>query len=394
MSEYVERVSDEEVGKRLRVAREAAKMSQADAATIINAARTTIVAIEKGQRRVRIDELQKLTRAFSTTANAILRNEAAHLDLVPHFRKLPEAKTDDVEIASKYLNSLVNAEVELENSLGVRRSRNYPPERPILRGDIAMQAEQDAQELRNWLGMGPGPILDIVTFLELSLGVRVYVRKLSPRISGLYAYDEIAGACMLLNANHSLERSIQTGVHEVGHFLSSRKQPQVVTDDPASKSDEEIYAEVFGRCFLTPARSVKQAFSDLTAGHSHITRRHIILLANTFGVSREALTRRLEELRLVPRGTWDWFKANNGITLEQVRQVLGDVPNKLADSASAQGPVPPRLALLARESYKRDIYSEGQLAQLLQVDLHTVRDILVGAEFEGIEANDQVKIPQ
>ena len=204
-----DRLTDTEVGDRLRLAREAAKLTQADAAKLIGAARTTVVAIEQGKRRVQMDELQKLAAAYHTSANAILRREAVHLDMVPRFRKLPGSDDDAVERASRLLNDLVRAEVELENALGVSRARNYPPERPILPGEIQAQAEQDAQELRDWLGLGPGPVTDIVSILDLQLGIRVYLRRLDAKVAGLFAYDEIAGACVLLNANHPHERLTQ-----------------------------------------------------------------------------------------------------------------------------------------------------------------------------------------
>ena len=50
----------EGIGELLRDARENAKMTQAAAAAALNVARTTLVAIEQGQRRARVDELQKL----------------------------------------------------------------------------------------------------------------------------------------------------------------------------------------------------------------------------------------------------------------------------------------------------------------------------------------------
>lgn len=233
----------------------------------------------------------------------ILRREAVHLDMVPRFRKLPQSGDSAIEEAATLLNQLVRAEVELENALGVQRVRNYPPERPILPGDVRAQAEHDAQELRNWLGLGAGPVLDIVSILDLQLGIRVYLRRLNGKVSGLFAYDESAGACMLLNASHPVDRVRQTGTHELGHFMGTRKQPEVLVENAKSSSREERYANYFARCFLTPARAVRQRFAEITAGQSHLTRRHIILLAHTFGVSREAMTRRLEELSLAREGT-------------------------------------------------------------------------------------------
>ena len=186
MTANAERLSDFEIGERLRLAREVAKLTQEEAATIIDAARTTIVAIEQGKRRVRISELQKLAAAYGTSANTILRREAVHL-IWRQFRKLPQSDDNAVENATRLLNDLVRAEIELENALGVTRPRNYPPERPILPGNVREQAEQDAQELRDWLGLGPGPVVDIVSILDMQLGIRIYVRRLDAKVAGLYA---------------------------------------------------------------------------------------------------------------------------------------------------------------------------------------------------------------
>ena len=121
MNAAAERLSDREVGERLKLAREEAGKTQADAASVIGAARTTVVAIEKGQRRIRIDELQKLAAAYGTSANAILRREAVQLSLAPQFRRLSESEDDAVETSSRLLNDLVTAELELENALGIHR---------------------------------------------------------------------------------------------------------------------------------------------------------------------------------------------------------------------------------------------------------------------------------
>lgn len=392
MNEFVEKLPDAEIGERLRIARESAKVTQAAAAKAVDVARTTIVAIEQGQRRVRLDELQKLAVLYDTSANAILRREAVHLDMVPRFRKLPQSGDDAIESAARLLNELVRAEVELENALGIQRVRNYPPERPLLPGDGRAQAEQDAQELRDWLGLGAGPVLDIVSILSLQLGIRVYVRRLDGKVSGLFAYDETVGACILLNANHPADRLRQTGIHELAHFVATRKQPEVLTENERASSREERYADCFARCFLTPARALRQRFAEITAGQSHLTRRHIILLAHAFGVSREAMGRRLEELDLAKQGTWDWFVANGGITDEQEREVLGPLPGRALSPGEAHGLVPPRLALLAREAWKRGLYSEGQLARLFQLDRHEIREVLDGVEQEESEADELFKL--
>lgn len=382
-----EEIDPVDVGERLRIARETVEITQAEAAASIEVARTTLVAIEQGRRRIRMNELQRLSQRYGTTINALLRREAIYVDLAPRFRKFSVGADPVADEAVRLMSNLAKAELELENLLGVKRIRNYPPERPILPGDVRAQAEQDAIELRQRLGLGIGSIPDIVTLLEMELGVRVYVRKLDGRISGVFAYDEKVGPCMLLNANHRRDRRTQSAAHECGHFISTRREPEILETGESETSREERYASSFGRAFLTPARGVNQKFQEIITGSDRVTRRHIIILAHYFGVSREAMTRRLEELKLIKGGTWDWFTEHGGITDDQERQVLGDLRAPDAQKAEAERPTTLRLSLLAAEAYRREILSEGQLAQLLHLDRIELRAILNDLELGDNEAD-------
>ncbi|MDA8450458.1 XRE family transcriptional regulator [Acidovorax sp. NCPPB 3859] len=380
-------ISAPDVGERLRLARESKGITQKEAADVISVARTTLVAIEQGQRRLRIDELQRLAKLYGWSVNALLRREAVHIDLIPRFRKVVGAEDIAAIQATELLANLARAEVELENLLGVKRSRSYPPERPILPGDVRMQAEQDAQELRQRLGLGFAPITDIVTLLELELGIRVYVRRFDGMVSGVFAHDEALGAFILLNANHPRERRNQTGGHELGHFISVRNGADVLHTNEPENSREERYANAFGRAFLTPGGAVRQKFQEVTAGSTHLTRRHIIVMAHFFGVSREAMVRRLEELGLTKKGTWEWFGANGGITDEQAAQVLGDLRSPDRYKLEADKPTSIRLNLLAAEAYRRELLSEGQLAKLLHLDRVELREMLEEVDPQEVEAD-------
>lgn len=379
-------LSAEAVGELLREARENAKITQATAALALSVARTTLVAMEQGQRRARVDELQKLAALYGTSLNELLRQDSAKVDLRPRFRKIGE-QGEQVEAAVVLLNNLVQAEVELENLLGVTRARLDPPERPLLPGNVALQAEQDAWELRQWLGLGLAPIRDIVSLLELQLGARVYVRRLDPKISGLYAFDDVAGACILLNAAHPRDRRSQTGAHELGHFISTRRAPDALHAGTPESTREERYANIFGRCLLTPARAVMAKFQEVTAGASKLTRRHVILLAHFFGVSREAMVRRLEELGLTKAGTWEWFDHQGGISDGQAREVLGDLIPHDDAKADARRQISMRMSLMASEAWRQSLLSEGQLARLLQIDRVDARVLIDEFEAEGAETD-------
>lgn len=364
------------LGSRLRIAREAAHVTQAEAAQQIGIARTTLVAVEREQRRARLHEVRRLAALYGTSTNALLRRESVHVDLAPRFRKLMTTGDGAAREAARALTTLVSAEIELERVLGIDHTRNYPPERPLLPGDVRIQAERDAGEVRHWLGLGLSPIHDLVSLMELHLGIRVYFRPLDSSISGLFAYDDAIGATVLLNASHPRERQTHTAAHELGHLVANRHRPDVIRSDGIGASREESYADLFARALLTPAHAVAHRFREVTAGASRFTRRHAIVLSRAFGVPGEAMVRRLEELCLLRRGAWDWFQEDDGTTNGQVHD---------AATVAASGCIGVRLSLLAEAALSQELLSEGQLARLLCVSRVDLRRMFEEGDAERSE---------
>ena len=385
-----------EIGRRLRLARENADIRQDEAARFIGMSRPTLVSIEKGVRRVRIEELQVLTRHYGVSVNALLRREAVHTDLMPRFRKLRETDDRHAAEAIQLFNDLIRADVEMENVLGIERRRNYPPDRGINEGNVLTLAEKHAKELRAWLGLGPGLIADIFSVIELGLGIRLYQRRLSSKskVAGLFTYDETVGACILLNANHPLPRRIQSAAHELGHFYGTRNTPEVLEEDERFLPRDERYANAFGRALLTPAESFEESFRQLKEITGKTTRRLIILLSQQYNISRQACGLRLEELGLAKKGTWDWFEKNGRITEDHVRKVLGEMANQPDPAKTdADRPLSHRMSLMSHVAWKRDLMSEGQLAELLRVGRVELRNIIDQIELEESETDDLLKLP-
>ncbi|NBC32968.1 MAG: helix-turn-helix domain-containing protein [Alphaproteobacteria bacterium] len=357
------------MAERLKAARQRAGLTQEAAAAHLQVARTTLVAMERGQRRVRPEELRALADLYGLSVNALLRPSTVLVDLAPKFRALPQNHDDPARIAVDLLTALAAAEVELERLLDQPLRPAYPPERPLYPGDLREQAEDAAMDLRSRLGLGLAPMGDIVSLLELELGVRVFIRRLESRIAGLFAYQEEVGACMLLNRNHPRERRALTAAHELGHLLMARRETEIVEADHRAESREERFAKFFSYSFMMPAAGIRQRFRAFAQEAGRFSPRHLILMAFSFSVSMEAMGRRLEELELLPRGTWDSLK-ERGFSGAMVKEVLGD--RATADDS----PVPPRLWLLAAEAHRRELLSEGQLARMLKMDRLEIREIL------------------
>ncbi len=390
MTDFAE-ISAQELGRRLRLARETARVRQEQAAETIGTSRPTLVSIEQGVRKVRMQEIQKLAHLYGSSVNALLRREAVHTNLIPRFRRRHETEDAQALEAIGLLNDLIKADIEIENVLGIHRKRNYPLERNIDGGDVIELAEQHAQDLRKWLGLGPGPIADIFSVIELGLGIRLYQRYLSSssKIAGLFTYDDEVGACIFLNASHPLPRRIQSAAHELGHFIGTRRNPEVLEENERFVSREERYANAFGRAFIAPAESFTESFRRFKEITGKITRRLIILLAQEYNISRQACVHRLEDLGLTKRGTWAWFQDNGGISEKHVKEVLGQ-SGYLPDPAKADAlrPVSHRLSLMAHAAWKRDLMSEGQLSDLLRISRLELREIVDQIELEECELDD------
>jgi Zn-dependent peptidase ImmA (M78 family)/DNA-binding XRE family transcriptional regulator len=367
-------------GERLRIARTKAGLTQQEAADKLKMARTTLLSLEKGQRRIREDELRLCAKIYGFSLNAFLRPGTVAASLVPRFRAIPGTDSVKTEEAALLLNDLAAAQVELEAMLGIPFRPNYPAERHIGPGEIKEQAEDAAIEVRQRLGVGMGPIADLVSLLELEFGIRVFIRPLSAgSISGLFAFDETVGACILLNRNHPRERRTLTAAHEFAHFLTSRYTADVFRFGGMPQSREERFAIAFSFALLMPAALVRRRFADLQRETGKFSPRHLILLAHQFGVSEEALCRRLEELGLIPGGTWESLR-DRGFSGALVRGVLGDKADDI-DTA-----VPPRLWFLAAEAYRRGLLTEGQVSRMLRADRLEVRTIL---DTLGVEEWDE-----
>jgi Zn-dependent peptidase ImmA (M78 family)/DNA-binding XRE family transcriptional regulator len=368
-----------ELGGRLRGARSGANLTQDAAAAALGMSRTTLVAIEKGQRPVRPEELLAFASLYGVSAGKLTSPDAIHVDLSAKFRRAEGKEASKaVTQALSLLTRLATGAVQLERLLGQELRTDYPPPIRINPQIVNQQAEDAANNLRTRLGVGLGPIPDLISLLELELGLRIFFRPLPCEIAGLYAYDAVIGACVLINANHHWKRRVHTAIHETGHFVSDRSHADILEEEEVSLSFEERFAKRFGSAFLMPASGVRARFNQIVGSESRFDVRELILLAHQFGVATEAMCRRLEELTLLPQGTWDSVR-DRGFAGDLERSVVGGV------SVQPKPPlVPFRLAYLASIALHRELLSEGQLSELLAMDRLELREALKPFEAEEV----------
>jgi Zn-dependent peptidase ImmA (M78 family)/DNA-binding XRE family transcriptional regulator len=362
------------------VARTASGLTQEQAAESVGMARTTLVAIERGDREVRPEELIALAKLHGVSVHSLLRPTAVKVEIVGQFRKksrMPNGEKDAI-VALGILHDIAAAYVELEKRLNKVSFVDYPPERKIGRGRITQQAEEIAAELRTRLGFGLGAITDLEGILELEMGVRIFVRTLPSSISGVYAYHPELGACIVLNKLHPHSRRRWTLAHEIAHFMTTRYESSVVMVSEARKSPDDVFADAFAAAFLMPSATVRRIFEEYVGETGRFAARHLILGARRLGVSLEAFARQLESLELLPRGTFDSLR-ERGLDEKAVQQVLGQQEEQVGLEGT-------RLLLLAAEASELGLYSEGQLADMLVLDRVELRRAIDA--FASVESID------
>jgi Zn-dependent peptidase ImmA (M78 family)/DNA-binding XRE family transcriptional regulator len=363
------------LGERLRVSRIASGKTQDEVAAHLNFARTTLVAIERGDRKLRSDELLTLASLYGVSVGSLLREPSIHVDLVAQFRKSPrsseptQVEHGEERLAVQLLHKLASGYVELEQRLERPLRTNYPAERQLGRGSLEEQAEDIALEMRALLGLGMSPIADLMTVLEMEIGLRIFVRKMASNIAGLFAYHSSLGGCVLLNGNHPKTRRTWTLAHEFAHFLTTRLAAEVCYVEPGgTKPPSERFADLFAAAFLMPRAVIRRAVADLGEKEGKVSVRQVLLMAHRFHVSVEAMCRRLETLGLLENGTYEMLRAR-GLSERHLQEVLGRSEDEAVE-------VPPRFAVLAIDACLKDLLSEGQLAEMLAVDRLEARRLI------------------
>ena len=373
-----------DLGERLRIARANANLTQEAVARELGVARTTLVAIERGNRPVKNEELLQFSRLYGISAGRLTSPDTVHVDLSAKFRRRedrPNSASSDTGVA--LLNSLVVGAVELEKVVGAKLKTDYPPALRISASVYLQQAEDAAVALRHRLGVGLGRVNDLLSAFELELGIRVFFRPLKDsNISGMYAFDHSVGACILVNSNHPRHRRLQTLSHEAGHFLTDRSFADILDDEPIPLSLEERFARRFGPAFLMPAPSLRARFSELISGGGAPDVRTLVLLAHQFDVSTEAMCRRLENLGLLADGMWQSLK-DRGFNRDIELQVIGDPEPEIRPPL-----VSPRLAYLAARALHAGLLSSGQLCEMLHVDRLDLHDAVTPFSDQSVPIND------
>jgi Zn-dependent peptidase ImmA (M78 family)/DNA-binding XRE family transcriptional regulator len=363
------------VGQRIAEARKARGKTQEEVADFLECSRPTYIAIEKGDRLAKSEEIVKLASFLGRKVHELVRPTEPVVDLQPHLRATVEKMkgVDEAALngAIDELQRLAEDYRDLEKLMNAPLRFNYPPEVTLTpRINAAELAETVAIQERQRLGLGNQPVIHLRSTLEWDVGLRIFYWDLPSAIAGMYAYTADLGSCILVNRKHPPERRRVSMLHEYGHLIVNRYEPGIdyltlIGRKPAN----ERFAESFALSFLMPTSSVQQRFHEIVTTTGNFRVADLRLLSHFFFVSVEAMALRLEQLGLIQKGSAQFLKESK-FSPREAAELLELQPQPVNNL-----PFPDRYKYLAVAAYERGEIGDSDLAHYLRCDIVTAREI-------------------
>lgn len=143
----------------------------------------------------------------------------------------------------------------------------------------------------------------------------------------------------------------------------------MLEEDDSLKHPGEIFPEAFAKEFLLPATGVQKRFAERCRA-GKFTPIDLYSMARAFGVSFQAMTLRLEELRLLPRGSYERI-VQSKLRPKDLQKHVGPA---MVQGTTGPG-LPERYVALAVSAYDQELLSESEFAEVLATDLVTARAV-------------------
>ncbi len=380
---------DPSLSHNLRRLRDARKLSQAEVAERAQLSRVAYGNIESGAAQPRIETLMRIAKVFGVKLQELLTS-ARPLKAV-RFRALKRMTSREQVLVDvvRWLEDYNELEEMLKERIGFRFERLVRDLAKIpARGDRARVA---AERARHALDLAPdASIRDICGLLEERGGVKVYPMPLaSDAFFGLSVAKEDGGPAVVVNVwdRISVERWIFTAAHELGHLLLHLGAYDVAKTEENREEEEE--ANQFASYFLMPQDVFAREWNE-ARGLSLVDR--VLKVKRIFRVSYRTVLYRLSEQATHGKAIWQQFqfayKARFGQSLlksdepealpprdfnaAMVEPRAADEPNRLA----ADDFVEDRLSRLVRTALEKELISVGRAAEILDLDLKTMRAVI------------------
>lgn len=404
-------ITQEELARRLREAREKAGFTQEQVAKELGLLRPIIAQIEAGKRKVSSLELVSLARLYGRSLSSFFEEDFEPDGMSYIWRALPEVQQQPKTQRSISRGiEIINSILELESMMGLSRPSPGPStvyQRKIqTKLDAIQQGKEIAAQERGRLNLGISPIPDPAAILD-SQGILVLGLDLPPGISGFTFRSGQAIICVI-NASEPPVRQRYSVIHEYCHVLCDLNDvPGIVSRIGSEKDTREVRADVFAANFLMPEGAVQNFLVSRGKGLGSRAKTHLLVkdevvsyearraepasrvnyedavkLANYFGVSIESIIWQLRNLKLISekelKDLLEKDKSEEGKVLK--KYLSQQHPLFMGKNKIIFQNAPEHLLSLAIEAVRKGLISRGKLIELLKLS--------------GLKEEDIYKIPE
>lgn len=383
-------IDQEELGRRLKQAREACGLTQEEAAAEMGMGRATLAQLELGNRSVSGLELARFSHLYARDIREFVAPSFHSAGLAAVLLRADDGSGDRVRAALRGCIALGHQLRDLEGLLGITRSTGsvaaYPSVALTSRWEAIQSGTQTAVEERRRLGLGSSALGDLPTLLETQ-GIRTGLIPMPEGVSGLMIADPTAGLFVVVNRDHSRVRQRFSWCHEYAHLLLDRARVGHVSRESERTELLEVRANVFAANFLMPEEGVRQYVGTLGKGSTSRLHAEVfdeagvvpidsrtsggsqdmqiydaVKLAHRFGVSVLSALYRLLNLKLVSERQFQEMKKMDADGLsKQVAELLGLVETPEEENVNA---FDRRYLVLALEAYRREKISRRKLLEI------------------------------
>jgi Zn-dependent peptidase ImmA (M78 family)/transcriptional regulator with XRE-family HTH domain len=414
-------IDQQELGKRLREARDTCGLTQEDVAENLGVSRATVAQMELGNRSVSGLELSKLAYLYARDIQDFVAPNFAEDDVMHAlFRSGTEAGGDGVKLALRDCIALGRELSNLEDLLKINRSvatvASYPYPLPKSKWEAIQNGAQVALEERRRLGLGSAPVGDPVALLE-GQGVRTGMVPMPAEVSGLMISHPKVGLFIVVNRDHAPVRQRFSWCHEYSHVLLDRDARGLVSRVTERDDLREVRANSFAANFLMPEDGVRQFIGSLGKGATsrihakvfdeldvvpvdsrtdpgtqEIQLYDIVQVAHFLGVSVLSALYRLLNLKLITEPEFSRMKELEG-TSQRLAELLALPPVAKVDHAAEFNR---RFLGLALEALRRESISRSKFVELAQQvggSRENAEELIQSAGFDE-EESQSVLLPE
>lgn len=274
----------QQIGRRLKAARQRAHVSQAELAARLDVTQTAVSYWEAGRRLPGIDDLMKIAELLDAPVTDLLPDDSERRPLSAVLRAAAEQVQDE---------ALGRA---LERFAEKAASVSAPVAELTVRAAAAREAAEQLLAAAKLSDAAPVNVADVAR----RCGVRVLDFNFSGMVDGLVAHLPDGPAIGLDTTQPNEQRRRFTLAHELGHYLLRHSASFHLDffdtggsagDSPGYNWQHERAANEFAANLLMPANVVRRKADRI---------RDVDQLATTFDVSRQAMAFRLAALGLRP----------------------------------------------------------------------------------------------